>query len=134
MPSEWRCIPGNTLLIPSGTAGNHLFVVLNEPKDFDGYLDSSILVDICTIRNAPYDDTCVLQPGAHAFIVNQSYVAYKYARLERQIDLIKKVQSLIFTPHMPIDNELLRNIQDGLYISRQTPNFLKKFRFDRNEA
>jgi len=130
MPSDWICAPGSTLLIPSGAEGHHLFIILNEPKDFEGYLNSSVLVDICTIRRGPYDNTCEIQSGSHPFIANQSYVAYRHARIERHEGLIAKVNSKFFIPNEPVDGDLLKRIQEGLLKSPQTPNFLKNFTFD----
>ncbi len=122
---DWSCTPGSTLLIPSGPEGNHLFIILTSPKDFDGYRDSSVLVNVSTIKKGPFDDTCVLQPGEHSFIVSNSYVAYRQARVERRTDLIDKVESRFFIPHDPVSDELLKRIQKGLHQSKQTRKFLK---------
>lgn len=123
---KWTCIPGGTLIIPSGPTGKHLFVILNKPKDFAGYKNSSVLVNISSIRKAPYDDTCILEPGSHPFINQRSYIAYRHARVDREESLIQKVNALLFTPHEPLDDELLEQIHNGLYESPQTRRFLKE--------
>ena len=88
-------MPGGTLIIPSGPKGKHFFIILNKPKDFAGYINSSVLVNVSSIRNAPYDNTCILEPGSHPFIKQRSYIAYRHARVDREESLIKKSQCLI---------------------------------------
>ena len=123
---KWTCMAGGTLIIPSGPRGKHLFIILNEPKDFAGYLNSSVLVNACSIRKAPYDDTCILESGNHPFITQRSYIAYRHARVDREESLIKKVNASLFTPHKPLDDELLNRVQNGLYKSPQTRRFLRE--------
>ena len=127
--TEWVCVQGGTLLVPSG-AVNHLHIILNEPKDFDGILNSCVLVNVSTIRNGPHDDTCILEPGCHPFIKEKSYIAYKYARIERHEDLIVKVSTKYFIPYDPVDEKILLKIQSGLFRSPFTGRYLKRLRFD----
>ena len=119
-------MPGGTLIIPSGSRGKHLFVILNKPKDFAGYINSSVLVNVSTVRKAPYDDTCILEPGSHPFIKQQSYIAYRHARIDREESLIQKVSASLFAPHVPLNDKLLKRVQGGLYMSPQTRRFLKE--------
>ena len=123
---EWTCIPGGTLIIPSGPEGKHLFIILNKPKDFAGHRNSSVLVNVSSIRKAPHDDTCILEPGSHPFIKQRSYIAYRHARVDREERLIQKVNASLFRPHDPLDDELLKRVQIGLYKSPQTRRFLKE--------
>ena len=119
-------MPGSTLIIPSGPVGKHLFIILNKPKDFAGYVNSSVLVNVSSIRNAPYDYTCILEPGSHPFIKHRSFVAYRHARVDREESLIQKVSASLFTPHEPLDDKLLKRVKTGLYDSPQTRKFLKE--------
>lgn len=123
---KWTCIPGGTLIIPSGPRGKHLFIILNEPKDFAGHINSSVLVNVSSVRKAPYDKTCILEPGSHPFVKQRSYIAYRHARIDREESLVQKVSASLFTPHEPLHNELLKRVQNGLYISPQTRRFLKE--------
>ena len=117
-------MPGGTLIIPSGPKGNHLFIILNEPKDFAGYINSSVLVNISSIRNAPYDKTCTLEPGSHPFIKHRSFIAYRHARVEREESLIQKVNALLFTPQEPLDGELLKRVPKRfIRVSTDSENF-----------
>jgi len=127
---KWACVAGGTLLIPSGSYGYHLFIILNEPKNFDEYLESSVLVGISTIRRACYDDTCVLTAGTHSFVKSDSYVVYRDARTERFSSLEQKVKSGLFKPHDPVTQETLVAVRQGLLESKHTRNYLKKFKFD----
>lgn len=122
---KWTCIPGGTLIIPSGPRGKHLFIILNEPKDFAGHINSSVLVNVSSVRKAPYDKTCILEPGSHPFVKQRSYIAYRHARVDREESLVQKVSASLFTPHEPLPDELLKRVQNGLYVSPQTRRFLR---------
>jgi len=124
---EWDCKAGATLLIPSGNQGNHLYVILNDPQDFEGYQPQScISVCLCTIRNGPYDKTCVISTGSHSFVVSDSYIAYRHARLDPASHLLQLVERQIFIPLEPFDDEPFEKIRSGLLDSAQTPNYLKQ--------
>lgn len=125
--SSWICACGNTLLIPSGQQGNHLYIVLNDPMDFNGHPPQSCAsVCICTIRLGPYDKTCVVAPGEHKFVVDPSYVAYRHTRIDQASHLIGMVTANAVFPHDPVSNELLTRVRLGLRESKQTPNYLKQ--------
>jgi hypothetical protein len=84
----WQPSAGATLLIPSG-AGKHLFVVLNNPVPFPGHGSQPCvaLVNVSTVRkDIPFDTTCVLPAGCHAFVAAESYVRYQDARIYRSDD------------------------------------------------
>ncbi len=102
--SDWRGIAGGTILIPTGYE-NHLYIILSDPQNFEGYTpNSSISVNVSTIRNSPYDDTCKLEGGCHPFIKHDSYIAYRYARIDPISELEAHVQAGSFIPQDPIDN------------------------------
>jgi len=123
---NWTCTAGNTLLIPSGPQGNHLFIILTDPQDYDGHPPKScISACICTIRKGPYDKTCIIPGGSHPFINNESYVDYRNARLDQAVHFINSIKSGFFTPKEPVDSQLLKKIFDGLANSKQTPNYIK---------
>jgi len=126
---DWVCSAGGTLLIPSGAQGNHLFVILNDPTDFDGYAKQScVSVSLCSIRKGPYDATRIAKARAHAFLTQDSYVAYRHARIDAAEDLTRLVKNLSFVPLEPVSSELLNQIRDGLYVSPQTPNYIKELK------
>jgi hypothetical protein len=66
----WQLQQGATLLMPSGPDGDHLFVVLNDPKVFPNYGPNPqvLLVNLSTVRpDVHFDATYLLQPGCHLF-------------------------------------------------------------------
>ena len=122
---DWVCAAGCTLFMPSGSA-DHLYVILNCPKDFLGLPPQScILVNFSTVRNAPYDPTCIVQSGSHSFINSTSYIYYRHARIETAMHLSSMVANNYFNPHQPVNEGLLSSIIAGLYASKFTPNFIK---------
>ena len=121
----WACEAGGTLLIPSAP-GYHLFVILNDPADYEAYAPQScVLVSFSTIRNGPYDTTRIIPPGAHPFIKEPSFVAYRHARMDAAASLAGKVTAMMYIPREPIANELRLSLIEGLYVSPQTPRYLK---------
>lgn len=125
--ADWECIAGSTLLLPSGSQGNHLFVVLNDPADVEGHPPQScVAVCFCTVRGAFYDKTCILEAGAHPFIKEQSYVAYRHARTDTAEHLTKLIARGTFYAKEPVEQDLLKRIRDGFLQSSQTSNALKK--------
>lgn len=69
---------GWTLLIPSGPRDkNHLFFVLNNPKDGEAVL-------ACLSSMHQYADrTCIVNPGDHPFIRHKSFIDYRHCRTDR---------------------------------------------------
>lgn len=125
----WQPRAGTTLLMPSGPEGDHLFIVLNDPKTFPTYGPNPcvVLVSLSTVRaGAHYDMTCVLDPGSHAFVKRASYVAYRYARIETVAHVATLVEQGLFKPDDPMPSELLIAIRDGLRLSQFTKREFKQ--------
>lgn len=122
----WVCNAGGTLLVPSGET-HHLFVVLNAPADFETYAPQScVLVSFSTVRPGPYDATRVVQAGAHPFIREPSFVAYRHTRMERAAVLAQRADAGIYVPREPVSEALRQDLIAGLYASPLTPQYLKK--------
>ena len=118
--ASWQPSAGATLLIPSGPAGNHLFVVLCDPAVFPGYGSKPcvVLVNLSTVRpGIPHDSACILSPGCHPFIETESYVRYRDARIYNAADLTQRVAQGLFVPHQPMAPSVLTSIRAGLYAS-----------------
>jgi hypothetical protein len=121
---------GDAIFIPSGPQGNHLFIILNDPKPLPGYgvADQCVLVNLSTIDPLmPYDSTHVLQPGAHPFITNPSYVYYRGARVDRAshlVDCINKGTFIIRPP--PFTPQQVAAIKQGLFTSPKVNRELKR--------
>lgn len=126
--AAWQAVAGATLLMPTGPTGDHLHVVLNDPKQFPGYGShlSIVLVSVSTVRTGiPYDDTCVLSPGCHAFVKDKSYVVYRRARIEQVLHVAQLVERGLFKPHSPFTPQLLTLIAVGL---KSSPFATREFR------
>lgn len=125
--SNWDCICGNTLLIPSGPQGKHLFIVLTDPTNFDGHPPlSCISIPLCTIPSTPYDTTCIAQIGEHPFIIAPSYISYRHIRIDQASHIEKMVNALTAFPQSPVSPNFLARIQSGIHASKQIPNLFKK--------
>jgi len=124
----WVCQAGGTLLIPTGP-GYHLFVILNAPADFPTYPPRScVLVSFSTIRSGPYDATRIVPAGAHPFIKERSFVAYRQARMETAGVLAARVDSGMYVAREPVAEQLRADLIAGLFESSLTPRYLKKLR------
>lgn len=126
--TKWTARAKETLLIPSGPAGFHLFVVLNDPSQIDGYPGNMCaLVCVCsTYENVPFDSTCELNPGSHPFIEHESHIAYKHARLEPASTLEQLVEKGVFRVHQPCGDPPFSEIKAGLNSSKFTKGAFKK--------
>ena len=94
--SAWSCAPGNTLLVPSGPSGLHLFIITLGPIVLPGYgpKPQAVMVSATTIRDGiPHDSACELRAGEHPFIQHPSYIAYRYIRLDQTEHVESLVQS-----------------------------------------
>lgn len=117
-----------TLLVPSGPANNpdqlHLHVILTDSCENNRHL----LVNISTIRNGIfYDPTCVIEPGEHPLVVEQSSVVYRRARTLHADQIRICVDGWSFKPKEPVSEELFSRICDGVDASRFTPRDMKRY-------
>jgi len=128
MPT-WHPKAGECLLIDSGPIGKHLFVLVLEKK-INNKLQV-LSVPVCTVRDvARVDDSCVVQPGEHSFVKNESFVEYKYSRIDPADHLLERVKEKTFIPNDPVSLDLLNRIKDGLIKSKQVPRYIKDEIFD----
>ena len=126
--AAWQPSAGATLLVPSGPAGSHLFVILCDSVTLPGYGQNPcvVLVNLSTIRaGIPHDPTCVLQPGSHSFVVQDSYVVYSGMRIYRMVDLAAHVARSFFVPHDPVPAPILQRIRAGRLASPRTKREFK---------
>jgi hypothetical protein len=127
--ADWQPRAGETLLIPSGGQGDHLFVVLNNPKALPGYGPNPqvVLVNLTTIHEgAVHDATCVLEPGCHPFVRQASFVNYRGTRVELAEHLRKLVSQGYFKLHTPMPGAEFARIRAGLAVSPFTKRELKQ--------
>ena len=126
--AAWQATAGATLLMPSGADGDHLYVVLTEPKLFPGYGSQPcvVLVNVSSVRQGTrHDHTCILDAGCHPFVKQDSYVVYRSARIERASHVQRLVRQGLFKPHIPFDEGLLAVVKVGL---RSSPFTTREFK------
>ena len=117
MLPAWHPKPGECFLIDSGPVGKHLFVLVLETKD--GNQHQVISVPVCTLRNPDRtDNACIIQPGEHPFINCQSFIEYRYTRVDPIGHLMERVREQTFILQQPVSHELLQKITSGLSSSK----------------
>lgn len=125
----WQSLPGQTLLVPSGPSGLHLFVLALGPLPIQGYgpTPQIAMVSSTTLRDGvPYDPACVLEPGDHPFIQNRSFISYRHMRLDGHDHVLAMVNACIWAPHQPCSSELLQRIINGVCLSKLTSREYKR--------
>lgn len=122
--AQWNCQKGNTLLVPSGPQDGykHLFALLLDPIVLDGYGQKPYVLLACVTSvkdGLPGEDACLLSPGDHPFIDHESYVDYRFTRLEQAEHVQMRLQEGVFTEKDPCSPELIKRIIKGALISRR---------------
>ena len=128
MATAWTPVVGGTLLIPSGPAGDHLFVLIYGPNSFEGRGRSLDFVSVSftsLVNGVPHDPACVVQVGEHPFVTHDSYVSYRHSRIDSEQELARNVSSGLFIPKVDVSQSLLRRIRVGLHNSRLVPRYIK---------
>jgi len=125
----WQCVPGACLMIPSGSAGEHLFTVVLDPEIIEGYGTEPqvLIVSFTSIKDgAPYDDACEVSPGEHPFITRRSYAYYREPRLEPAAKVEAMVNTGAWRASTPCSAELTRKILAGFKRSKRLPRYFNK--------
>lgn len=129
MPEAWNCQKGTSLLIPSGPKNKkHLFVLMLDPALVDGYGSKPhvLLACVTSVKDGvPGDDSCLLGPGDHPFIDHDSYVDYRFTRLEPVDHLQRLVLEGTFIEKESCSPELIKRIIQGALKSRRIPREFK---------
>lgn len=109
--------PGDTFLIPDGIS-THLNLVLAVLRD------GSVIVCHFTTRRKYSDNTCVIQPGEHSFVQQETVVRYDQAHI-CAADRVQFLESVITRHLEPLSGNLLARIRQGALNSPQTPEKIK---------
>ena len=114
--------PGECLLIETNTDIDgifvkHLFVILTESQPIT---HNVIIVGIESVR-PKCDSTVMLRPGDHEFVVRDSFVNYRRARIISLDELSRLVGVNKATVKAPFQKDVLDRIRDGISKSRFTP-------------
>jgi hypothetical protein len=118
-----------TLLIPSGPANDpnrkHLYICLADPL---GAAREALLVPVASVHEGePHDATCHLYPGDHRFIRHESYVNYRFARIEQAERIEKGVRDGVLVPHDVLDGAVFARVCKGLQESRLVAPKIRAF-------
>lgn len=109
---------GCTFFIPSGPAGDHLFIVIK--KRIINFVPHLLLANLSSLKNLPSDDlTCIVEPGEHSFAHKRSFIKYSDCRTEKATDVITMLDKGVFKfREGSVSAELLIRIVDGLNSSK----------------
>lgn len=122
--AQWSCQKGNTLLVPSGPKDGHkhLFALMLDPSVVDDYGETPFVLMACVssvVNDTPGDDSCLLGKGDHPFIGHDSFVDYRFTRLE-QVEIVqKRIQEGVFIEKDACSPELIKKIIQGALKSRR---------------
>jgi len=115
-----------TLLVPSGTDSNldtkHLFIVLTDPHSNDLYPQPHcLMVNVSTVRaHITYDTACVLKPGDHPFVKQDSFVFYAKARVGSETKINAMISDGAFIRKEMLEQTVFERVVRGLYESVHT--------------
>ena len=117
-------------MIPSGPDHKkHLFALMLDPAAVDGMgaKPCVLLACVTSVKDGlPHEDACLLQAGDHPFIEHDSYVDYRFTRLEQAEHLEGLVKNGTFIPKDDCSHGLIKRIISGALISRRIPREYKK--------
>lgn len=120
-----------TLLIPSGPADDidrkHLFVAMTDPS---GRAREVLLASVSSVVAGRFvDNACLLAPGDHPFIQHDSFVNYRFLRMEPEAALLRGVADGLLVPKGPLAVEVYSRVVGGLTVSPHVaPKFLAFFK------
>jgi hypothetical protein len=119
-----------TLLIPSGPADDvdrkHLFVAMTNPV---GESREVLLAPVSSVVEGRFvDPGCRLHLGDHPFIRHESFVNYRFLRIETEERLSRGVAGGVLVPKDPLATEVFSRLCHGMTISiHVAPRFLSFF-------
>lgn len=118
-------------MVPSGpqSGQKHLFALMIDPVVLDGYGSKPCVVLACVTSvkdGVPSEDACLLTQGDHPFIEHDSYVDYRFTRIEQADHLEKRLLDGAFTAKEPCSPELIKRIVQGALKSRRISREHKK--------
>jgi len=112
-----RC---DTVMIPTGP-GEHLFVITTDACPQDKH----ILVNLTSVKpGRNIDSTCIVHPGEHPFVDQESYILYRSAQLLAAQKIGRMVDGWVYRTGQPATEALTDRILAGFGASRFTPRFI----------
>ncbi len=118
MLGQGDCLLIETNVDKDGLIQAHLFVVVLEPQE---HTNTTIIVNIETLRSRKQDQTTVLRAGEHEFITSDSFVNYRRARIVSADDLDRLIEEGEAKVKPAVDSKVLERICDGVLRSPFIP-------------
>ena len=116
---------GDTIFIPSGGSGEHLFVVVTDIRVFDRKR-MILLVPIESLVQKS-ETSCLLNPGDHAFVKHASHIGYSHCREEDMDHVEACIRTCYYRLNVaPVSSTVLQKIQAGYRLSNRVPRFIKR--------
>jgi hypothetical protein len=109
---------GDTFLMPDAIGG-HLYCVLAVLED------NSIIVCHLTTSRRHSDRTCLIHPGEHSFIKQETSVAYVGAYICSAGDQLAAFERQIRKPFEALSADLLARMRNGAVASLETSDKIK---------
>jgi hypothetical protein len=75
------------------------------------------MVPACSIRGNPPDSSCILKPGDHPFIQQDSYIAYRHWRIEPAKWLANGVSTTYLIDKGLMEQAVFERVLKGLSVS-----------------
>ena len=122
-----------TVLIPSGPDADkerkHLFILLTDPvPNVDTKTSEVLSVSVSSIKEGyPFDPACRLYAGDHPFLRHESFVHYRYARIDVVSAFLAGVKIGAFIPQGPLKEPIFAQVCQGLLASRNTSPRIRQF-------
>lgn len=106
---------------PSGKDKRHLRVVITDPDNDQ----NQVVVSITTLRYASQDRSCVLKPGEHPFIKNESIVDFRRTTVMSYMQIFNGIKKGLLIKKEDVSDELLLKIQSAAAKSKYISDEIK---------
>lgn len=123
-----RLLRKGTLLIPTGPC-HHLHVICNDPVFYPVLTKECFLaVNFSSIEPCiDCDTTCILHPGDHPFIKQESYVYYRKADIFGATTTSRLIVEGEIVAHTPCSDAVFEKILAGFLRSREVRPKIKTY-------
>ena len=112
---------------PTGKEKRHLRIVITDPDNDQ----NQVVVSVTTLKYESQDNSCVLKPGEHPFIKEESIVDFKRTRVMSYLQIFNGIQKGLLIRKDDVSDDLLRRIQvaasNSKYISDEIKNMFIYF-------
>ena len=107
-------------------ADPHLWVVISDPTKDRGKL---VVVNL-TKQRTDKEQTCVIQPGEHPFVTEETVIMYRGARIVSEAMILSATQNGMLRLHSAVSKPLLDRIRKGAEDSHMLPTAARRVLID----